>query len=631
MGRRKNGAPLVAGGTASKNDFDYDTDPQGARCPFQSHVRRTNPRDGREALPRILRRGMSYGPRSTSPADYAKDRGMVFMAYCASIAEQFEVVQRWVAGGNSSGVSSSQADPFLAVPEPGEARTFRFAQEDGTVVRIDLGDRPFVSLQWGLYLFVPSLDALRQLQEFVVEPSPRSAGSKGEPPKRDTPDPLDEWRSLVEDPERSDSTWKGVRNDAGGVLATPYGLLVGDAAKVREVLQDNGEHFSVCGYGKRMQDSIGLGYLGLDVAGPHKGHDEQAETPAAVNEAIASITDAEAYTATRRAVENVLAAFGHLAAPDRDGAVKVPIDLLSFGERVLAQLCTEWFGLPNDSAKGDGARLMVTGGRSPEGKVMPRCPGNLLTISRYIFSSRPSDEVEKAAIPEGEAVLKAFKSLLERENDRKDKSSLLGTLGTKIWAQLNNLPRDNRDDHNDLIARTIAGVMMGFPPTVYGNFLRIATGWISTRELWDLQHQLDESRAGQQGEFDRARAVLFERLMETMSEKPIPETIWRTAVNGAKVNGTAPSEGAPDKMVILGLASAMKDGADRSLMFGGSRSDKENKTVHACPGYGMAVGVLLGMFSGLLEAGELRPTGSTVQLTLIPRSKTPLGATAPPR
>jgi hypothetical protein len=32
------------------------------------------------------------------------------MAYCASIAEQFEAIQRWIAGGNSSGVGSAQGD-----------------------------------------------------------------------------------------------------------------------------------------------------------------------------------------------------------------------------------------------------------------------------------------------------------------------------------------------------------------------------------------------------------------------------------------------------------------------------------------------------------------------------------------
>jgi len=40
------------------------------------------------------------------------------------------------------------------------------------------------------------------------------------------------------------------------------------------------------------------------------------------------------------------------------------------------------------------------------------------------------------------------------------------------------------------------------------------------------------------------------------------------------------------------------------LIFGGKRHD----TVHACSGYPMAIGVLLGFFTALLTAGELGST-----------------------
>ena len=47
------------------NDFDYSKDPEGKACPFQSHIRRANPRGTRDdirTVPRIMRRGMSDGP-----------------------------------------------------------------------------------------------------------------------------------------------------------------------------------------------------------------------------------------------------------------------------------------------------------------------------------------------------------------------------------------------------------------------------------------------------------------------------------------------------------------------------------------------------------------------------------------
>lgn len=146
MGRWPDGRPLVSGSSRPTNDFNYASDPQASKCPFHSHVRRANPRDmgatGQAAMPRLLRRGMSYG----APGD--ADRGLVFMAYNANIAEQFEVVQRWMAGANSSGGYAGQSDPFLGVPTSGESRIMTFEHE-GRSYRIDLGDQPLVELQWG--------------------------------------------------------------------------------------------------------------------------------------------------------------------------------------------------------------------------------------------------------------------------------------------------------------------------------------------------------------------------------------------------------------------------------------------------------------------------------------------------
>ena len=43
---QKNGEPLAASGdTAPMNDFTYEADPQGLRCPLGAHIRRANPRN----------------------------------------------------------------------------------------------------------------------------------------------------------------------------------------------------------------------------------------------------------------------------------------------------------------------------------------------------------------------------------------------------------------------------------------------------------------------------------------------------------------------------------------------------------------------------------------------------------
>jgi Dyp-type peroxidase family len=602
MGRRKDGTSFVPVQPPDSNDFDFTGDPRGVMCPFASHARRTHPRDGRPYVPRIARRGMSYGPRFGGANDPLAERGIVFMAYCASISEQFEVVQRWVTGGNSSGVASSQADPFLAVPEPGQPRVFRYPADNGTVVRIDLGDRPLVSLEWGLYLFAPSLAALKHLPQLAQTPPAQTARA---PAPHDLS--LETWQGLLEDgsPDPADPLkarnalpWQYVREQGSGVLATGYGLLAGTEARVLEVLKDNGERFSVMGYGQRMAASIGLGYLGLD---PHTGHAEQAEHTPSVNEAIEGYDARKSFAAARPIVDGFIAAVTEPAKLEQMPP-RVPVDLISLSETVLAKLCAVWFGLP------DG-KLMQPGGRVPDPFAPARCPGHLFTTSRFIFGPRPNDAVIVQASSQGRAVLEAFKQLLAGGGP-------LGPLAQDIKDRLQHIPSVAAGDRDFLVARTLAGTMLGFPPTVHGNFLRIVDLLVRSEELWDLQQRLLERRAaGVVDAFERAHAALFMPMIATMRRRPAPEMIWRTAVNGATLGGAAPTDA--DRRVVLGLASAVSDPASNHLvMFGGSRTGPD-KTVHACPGYGMAIGVLLALLSGLFEAGGLRPTGSSIGLTLI--------------
>ena len=101
MGRTLDGGALVP--SPGANDFNYASDGDGAQCPFHAHIRRANPRTSQPTVPRIARRGMAYGRSYDEKAPDEADRGLVFMAYNASIAEQFEVIQRWITGGNSTG------------------------------------------------------------------------------------------------------------------------------------------------------------------------------------------------------------------------------------------------------------------------------------------------------------------------------------------------------------------------------------------------------------------------------------------------------------------------------------------------------------------------------------------------
>jgi deferrochelatase/peroxidase EfeB len=210
VGRTRAGDPLVPGDagpipgtdprTVTQNQFTYESDPVGTRCPFGAHVRRTNPRnsDFPERRPdavrklmimlgfgpkgfyddltssvrfhRILRRGREYGsellpeealqpvPPNESP------RGLHFVCLNANISRQFEFLQNaWIANTKFSGVTG-ESDPLLGNREsiPGCPVTGNFTiPGDGTPRRRVSGLPQFVTVRGGAYFFLPSLRALR--------------------------------------------------------------------------------------------------------------------------------------------------------------------------------------------------------------------------------------------------------------------------------------------------------------------------------------------------------------------------------------------------------------------------------------------------------------------------------------
>ncbi|WP_213954397.1 Dyp-type peroxidase domain-containing protein [Variovorax sp. dw_954] len=621
MGRQRDGTPLVPlPPGAGQNDFNYDK--ASDACPYHSHIRRANPRDRRQYTPRIIRRGMSYGPPVA--ADPSAERGLVFMAYCASLSEQYETLQRWITGGNSSGVGSAQGDAFLRVPQIGEKYTFRYLDKNGNVARFVLDDKPLVHLEWGLYAFVPSLAALSTLDAWQAE-LPKACKPADPPPP--TAEQLEEAereqvRQRLDDPDRAPAAWKLVREGAKDApTCTAYGHLLGTYAEVLDVMKDDGVRYSVQGYGDRMDQSIGLNLLGLDGA----RHTAQL----ALNTAVLNIDEKTAYNRTLAVVKGLLAdatKFPDLPSPLKDDVVRRPVDTLTLADYVMAALCTHWIGLPE--AHGT---YMVPGGRVEENPPTPRCPGNFATASRYIFSPQPREGVEKEGRAQGEAVLKAVQDWL-RENG----AAGLGSLAQEILAGLNKTSTTPVSVTDPIFALNLAGVLLGFPPTVEGNFLRTMETWIKEETLWEFQQALFDATGGAEPSYDQANAALRKPLLATMRKRPVPEMLWRCSVDAKGV-----VDKQPKNHVVLGLTSALTDpAAPDALMFGRNQPDEAggspcapNETVHGCPGYYMAMGVMLAMFAGLLNAGSLRPTGSPVLLILTPKptpTPTPPPAGLPP-
>ena len=179
MGRWRSGCPLdlspdrddpaIAADPQRRNNFTYQGDDQGLRCPLGSHLRRSNPR----ATPlkrvtevrrhRLIRRGVEYGPRLKEGAleDDGVDRGLVNLFIQADIERQFEFVQHeWMKSGEFTGLDPNEQDPINGVGGEGSQMLVPGATQPF------LFDLPtFVKVKGGEYLFVPGLKALRGLIE----------------------------------------------------------------------------------------------------------------------------------------------------------------------------------------------------------------------------------------------------------------------------------------------------------------------------------------------------------------------------------------------------------------------------------------------------------------------------------
>jgi Dyp-type peroxidase family len=161
-------------------DFRYRADMDGARCPLTAHIRRVNPRDALSPLPaapdtaltnrrRLLRRGAPYGDSTT--ADDDGEHGVIFMALCASLFNQFEFVQQqWVHYGASFG-AGNDTDPLTGLRRAGAKFVIPADPAKSTPPFFCANMPQFVETRGGEYFFLPSLTALRQIAQGSVDPT----------------------------------------------------------------------------------------------------------------------------------------------------------------------------------------------------------------------------------------------------------------------------------------------------------------------------------------------------------------------------------------------------------------------------------------------------------------------------
>lgn len=632
MGREFSGQTVVAGAPAG-NAFDYRGDRDGAQCPLTSHARRANPREtagvsrvagSRPA--RIMRRSMSYGPTAgEGPAD--AERGMVFMAYNSSIAEQFEVVQRWLTGGNSTGSSSGVSCPIMGVPESGRRRHFRFAIGAETAhVTLDgsgplLEDpQPLVQLEWGAYLWLPSLatiDALANLADASGHKMEKAwdlehgrallrALPQGGP--GGCPHAIDAWKSVLEDVESvsrydSASVWAAIRADEGGVLRTPYGVLVGDVDMLHRTLADPHGQLTVSGYQDELRQSIGEIYLGVDDTGAGGRYRDEADP---INQAIAALDLRQAFELARDTVSGQLDALvaqaQALATLSGNPRYETSLDPQELVDEVLARLCETWCGL--DTAGGHLARGPMRLDWQPG--QPPLYPGHFTAPSRCTFQPHPGAMVQKLARDQGPALRAALLALVQ------DWQAGKPTPHQPLALAILDHPRTAKDP--DFGARALAGTVMGFVPTLDGALRVVVQSWLRTGTLWVLRAAL----AGRTLDLKAASGLLRTQMQWALQLHPVPDMVWRQAVDAQQVGGEAVAKG---ERLVFGLGSASQQLLEqctldiRRTMFGGVRAAQG--PTHACPAFEVAQAVMLGALAGLVCSTQpLAPVHGTPLLRM---------------
>lgn len=674
VGRTKEGAPLV--GSGSGNNFNYKQDKKGVICPLPAHIRLANPRaDGASGrkLPKIVRRGMSYGYRGAPGDD--QDRGIVFLAYCASIAEQYEVIQRWLNLGNITHASSAQNDPLTGVHPRSGTRTFRYLNNGGcTVDRIDIED-PLTRLHWGEYFFLPSRKALETCAK-GFKASREDAAERGQAiiDQIATMHPIvrqEEWKRLLEDyltkdptrHNRSPLVWQAIQAKGGAIRlehGIPYdegvsgktipAVIVTDATAIHEVLVNSKDPAtSACPYSSREQlkrssahDAFGAIYVSVDQnIAPYPANEGRygsyAEESPDANAILMGYRREPAFHAGYKAGRERLKELIALSPPagSRVGTVKIDLANL-YIQPALGSLCHDWFGIPDENQQFFQKRAW-----NWSDDDRPSCPGDFLAPSRHSFYPRPTKAVTWMGKKHGRNLRAAVRKYIDHYWD--DPNGLPGTvagpLGRAIRAKAAEHP-EKEQYYKELLGRNLVGIMIGALPPMEANLRAVFFEGIDSGKLWQWQDAYKKAQERCKRDkkcepppadappWDAAENTLELPVKLGMCVRPAPDLIYRMVEADKVAIGNVTAE--KGDLVILCLSAATQEtlrsgSPDVSLVFGGTRKvptvDKADNNVkqahHACPAQEMAMGGMMGILAALFDAGRIQslPASLIVQLS----------------
>ena len=673
VGRKKGpaGTPLIES-KRGLNDFTYDSDPKAKLCPFSAHIRLSNPR-GEEhdrKHPMILRRGMSFGTRFNENSEAHRNelvpqRGIMFMAYCASIAEQYEVIQRWLNAGNATGVSSVQNDPLTGAHPPNGQQFFR-CQIDDEVHQVKI-EKPFVTLDWGHYFFVPSRTSLARIARFDIdtglENERQLSGEEIISQIEQLPENVqrDEWKQLLEDhltkdPAEHDITprvWEaidarggairiesGIAFDSEDEQPTPHKdstqkiVLVTSPKHIMDVFKNDcltggtGDPSSqIRPFSSREQferisrkDAFGTIYVSLDSPCPHlagedspKSRYHQEAYP--TNSFLMKYTRDDAINAGFLAGQEVLndlkSVTERLNPLPRLQALEFKLELgHQYIQRALANLCHTWFGIPDYEE-------IEAGSWDWRKSRKPVCPGDFLSPSRHAFYPRPTSTIENYGLKHGSALRDAVRKYVEKQWD--DTQLMKGEIASQMHDALRKKakgasPGSPEIDYKDLMGRNLIGIMIGALPPMDANLRFAMLEWLNEETLWRLQSDFRQQKQSL-GVVDAAKAALSDELVRAMCLRPAPDLIYRVANQDFDFDDVTVRKG---EMVILCLSAATQalvrqNEPSVELIFGGNRKDSSgaplapgDHPLHACPAQDMAMGGMIGILAALLDAGTIQ-------------------------
>jgi hypothetical protein len=360
--------------------------------------------------------------------------------------------------------------------------------------------------------------------------------------------------------------------------------LVADRDLVYQVLADSDTKLTITGYLPRMTRSFGILYLGRDARQPDQVYEQES---AVCNAAIMALDQFATFELARAVTQKVLGLMVKqtidFADDDGEASWELTVDVHELVDPLLGAFCEEWFGLSDDGGyfRRAGYRWDWKQGEPPG------YPGHFLSPSRYIFQPHPNKKVEEIGAAHGDAARRAMESFLKQ----------FGPTKGPVTSAVYNSPRGIGDI--PFVARTIAGAMMGFIPTVDGNLRRILNEWLREGTLWALRARYAGTVATN---YTDALNRLRDDFIPAMLLRAVPELIWRTAIVSHTIGDV---EIRPGDVIVAGAVSATQQNLvegrqDYYPAFGGNRRVAGHPT-HSCPGADPALAVMLGFFSALVE------------------------------